>query len=233
MLDPDWSRTVAIGLGRRLRRARLAVGWTQDDLGGRVGVSRFVISRMELGRGGSVPLGIWVVVSAALGVDLFAPDAEDGRFGISSLVALAAAGGWRCVRRSGSVLWLDRAPRLERPFGRPWMTVAERAVACLQDIATDIEHDLSSIATEVHRARADAVPGTSVAGLLVIRRTLANKRRLTESGAVDRSVPPRTSTLWTAALTSWEVQMPTRVGVAWMDHRATRLIPVRLAASAA
>jgi hypothetical protein len=232
MLDPDWNRTVAVGLGRRLRRARLAVGWTQDDLAGRVGVSRFVISRMELGRGGSVPFGVWVVVSTALGLDLFAPDREDGRFGVATLIALSATGGWRCVRRSGSVLWLDRAPRLERPFGRPWMTVAQRAVARLQDVATDVAHDLTSIMMEVRRARADAVPGTAVAGLLVVRRTSDNKRRLTESRIGERLLP-RTSALWMAALTSTEAPMPVNLGVVWMDARATRLIPIRLGLSVA
>jgi transcriptional regulator with XRE-family HTH domain len=59
-----------VELGRRLRSARLQLRRSQRSVGAAAAVSQPVISRMELGRGGGVPLATWQAVADVVGLRL-------------------------------------------------------------------------------------------------------------------------------------------------------------------
>jgi transcriptional regulator with XRE-family HTH domain len=77
------------GLGRRMRRAREAIGISQADLARAAGVSQGAISRLETGRGLATPL--LVVLKTAIGIReagrRIAPEAmpEEGAMLLESL----------------------------------------------------------------------------------------------------------------------------------------------------
>lgn len=57
-----------VEMGRRMRRARKALGWTQEDLGDATGINQTQISRFELGRK-SMHLRTFLKLANALNVD--------------------------------------------------------------------------------------------------------------------------------------------------------------------
>lgn len=62
-VDPTFFRAV----GRRVQRARLALGWTQEQLGDRVMTGAPAVSRIESGAPAS--LGMLIALAGALGLD--------------------------------------------------------------------------------------------------------------------------------------------------------------------
>lgn len=67
---------IALRVGRRIREARLEMGWTQEQLAARLSTQKAEISRWECGTS-SPSFKRLPAVAAALGVDvhaLFAPD---------------------------------------------------------------------------------------------------------------------------------------------------------------
>jgi HTH-type transcriptional regulator / antitoxin HipB len=63
----DWEFAGLQALGRQLRRARYARGWTQRELGRRSGVHQTTISRLENGRLASLHLLRLAALILALG----------------------------------------------------------------------------------------------------------------------------------------------------------------------
>lgn len=214
-----------------MRRARLGPGLTQDTVAGRAGVSQPMVSRIELGRGAGLPLATWVAVAEAVGVDVIAPSPAPDGWGHASLTALASVGGWRCV--STEPLVLRRDQRLITDRYQPRMSPGELAVVRVVDVITDVAALFDELRAAVQSTRRESPAGWFVGGLLVIRRTPANKRRLTEARPDAASALSWMGTRWLVALGSAAVRMPVMVGWLWMDHRATRLIPIRLGVSAA
>jgi hypothetical protein len=204
---------------------------TQDTVARRAGISQPMLSRIELGRGAGLPLATWVAVGEAVGVDVIAPAPTPDDWGHTSMVALASVGGWKCASTEPFVLRRDQ--RLIRDHYPPRMSSGELAVVLVIDVVTDVAALLDDLRAAVHSTRRDGPAGWLVSGLLVLRRTPDNKRRLTESRPDAASALSWFGTRWLVAFRSAAVCMPVMVGWLWMDHRATRLIPVRLAASAA
>lgn len=66
----------AAALGAQIAAARRELGWTQEQLAGRLGVTRHLVARIE---GGSPSAGLGVALEAAIvcGVPLFGVEREE------------------------------------------------------------------------------------------------------------------------------------------------------------
>jgi len=76
--DPDFEATEGAfaeqtgrRLGKRIRRYRKALGWTQEQLARAAGISRVNLSRIECGKGTSPTFATLQRIAAALKVDAF------------------------------------------------------------------------------------------------------------------------------------------------------------------
>jgi hypothetical protein len=76
--------------------------------------------------------------------------------------------------------------------------------------------------------RREAGPNWRVAGLLVVRGTIRNRRLVRELNAVVQTRYPARSAAWLAALRDVDRPMPDADGFAWTGSRATALTPARL-----
>lgn len=180
---------------------------------------------MEIGLGGGVPLETWLVLAAQLQVDAFRPAAPDPAWGVGAVIALATVGAWTAHTADPHPI-LHRAPRLVRGPFRPRMTPGSVAVVHVVDVLTDIRVSMPTLGAARETAARTAPPGWRVGGLLVVRRTEANKRRARVRWFGP--LQPGQSDRWIAALRDPDVEMPGMLGFAWMDSRATRLIPTGL-----
>ena len=215
-------------LGVRLRRARLACGLTQREVAALCRVSQSVISRMELGSGKSTPIATWVAAAMAVGLDLLAGPAAGPAFGRDAVLAEAREGGWALASIVGTVMTLDRAPRLVPGLVRKRLVAGERVAVLLVDVLTDLDAmDEASRAAE-RVARRNLPAGWSVGRLVVLRQTAANRRRMTESRRSAQAAYPDSGSAWIGALVSPVSTMPRRPGLVWIDRRGTRLVPTGL-----
>ncbi|CAN5483602.1 hypothetical protein BH20CHL7_BH20CHL7_01520 [soil metagenome] len=209
---------VAFDLGLQLRTRRHWSRMTQQDVERASGVSASTLSRMELGRGSTVPLGTWVTVSNAIGGDLFGAPPIDPTVYLDAVARLAARAGWTLIGERDRTFWLDRPPRPVR-YIRRLQTPAERAVVRLVVTLTDLATESRRLAHDVKTVSEDTEIGRSVGGVLVVLRTTGNARRLSGDPA-RRSHGP-----WIRALTTEASSMPTRPGVVWLAPRGTHLLP--------
>lgn len=210
--------------GVRIRRARLRLGLTQNAVAAVAGVSQSVVSRIELGLGAGLPLSTWRSVARAVRLGLSLHDPPGPAWGAAAVVGIATVGGWSCLA-DGPPLVLERPPRLVRqPFG-PRMSPGERAVVIVADVVTDAMAVIDDLRTARDLERDRMQDGLAVGGLIVVRRTPSNHRRLTEQQRGVRTAFPRSGTEWIGALKHEHTRMPTSFGMVWMDTRAQRLIP--------
>jgi len=196
-----------------------------------VGISQSTVSRMELGRGACFPLRVWARVAAVIGLELAANSDGPKGFGLPSIVGLASAGGWIATPHpplGTGVVRLHRAPRSHRRFGRPVMTQGECAIVQVADVVTDVASLTEGLRQIIKQEERIAPPGWRVGGLLVVRRTTANRRRVTECRAILHAASPGSGSDWIGSMRSADSPMPRRTGLVWMESRATRLIPTGL-----
>jgi len=229
-LEMDEARTVALAytLGVRLRRTRLRSGMTQSGVAAISGISQPTISRMELGRGSGVPLASWVAVASVLGIDLLGPPDTGHGFGRPAILAVAQDGGWTPVATRGSTTIIDRPPRRVPGVDRPRVVAGERACVLVVDCVTDVDEIVTFAESLLRATQRGAPDGWRVASLVVVRRTAANRRRLTESRTTVEAAYPDSGSAWIGALRSTTSTMPTRPGLVWIDAHGTRLIPTGL-----
>ena len=102
------SSDIAFDLGRRLRDQRYRAGLTQAEAAATARTSASTISRMELGHGETVPLGVWLDVADAVGSDLFAWRRGPESIHLDAIARLALDGEWALAGRRGDVGWFDR-----------------------------------------------------------------------------------------------------------------------------
>jgi transcriptional regulator with XRE-family HTH domain len=217
-------RDVVADLGVLVRRTRIGQGRRQRDVADAAQVSQSMVSRVELGRGGSVPLATWVRITEALGMVLGEVDRGDRRRDEVQrrchrlVVERSRLGGWTATtsidteRPEASETILERHGRSEAAIVHVWDVLADfdRAIA---DLRLRIEAEQS--------ARGEA---WSVSGFVIIARSGHIVRRLSESGrAVDRTFPVRGSR-WLGAL-GGDVPMPASLGMIWTDQSTSRLRP--------
>lgn len=210
------AREQAVDIGIRLRRNRYRRGLTQGQLAEAAGISTSMLSRMELGAGLTVPLGVWLRVEAALGVDLFAP-AQTTPFA-AAVTALLRRGGWVPAGADADRLWFDREPR-PVPGLRYLQRPAERAVVRVADVLTDPELEWRRLVRHADDVRMATTSGRSVQGVLLVIAAEDNRRR---SGREGR----RSSGPWVRALRDPDAGMPERPGWVWLARRGTHLLSV-------
>lgn len=209
---------IAFELGQRLRVSRLGEGLTQVEVAERAGTSRSTVSRLELGRGGSVPLDTWAAVGEAAGAGLFGTPIDRTAVCVAALARLAADGGWDLVGAELGTAWFDRPAhryRIRTTSLRPAERVVVRIVTVLTDPAA--EHLRLTRSVEDHGSMVDH--GRAVAGVLVVLRSSSNLRI---SGRASR----RSSYRWLMAIRDREALMPSWPGLVWMTWQGTHLLPV-------
>src|SRR5690349_5844236 len=187
-----------IVFGRDIRAARLSLRMSQQHVAALVGVDRSLVSRIELGHGGVVPLETWIAVSGALGlqVDLIPgteSSASDHEGTCRRTVAdVASGGGWISTEHPNETL-LTRPN--ERVVVRAWETV------------TVVAPEIDELHASMDREAAN--------GLVVIPATGANRRRISECRAELRSAFPVSGNRWFVAVVSPGRPSPNAPGILW------------------
>jgi transcriptional regulator with XRE-family HTH domain len=208
---------VAFDLGKRIREGRLRRGMRQLDVEAATGVSTSTISRMELGHGMATPLGAWLDVASAVGVDLFSVPADPDRIYRAAIAMALAGGGWRMGGRRG-IVWFDRAARQD-PRLRNLRLPAERVVVRIARVVTQLDVEFDRLEASVREVRATSPPGLVVQGALILIRTSATVRR------VGRRWTGRSTPGWISAFRSSLARIPPRAGSIWLEPRGTHLLP--------
>ena len=220
-------------VGGQVRAARHRRGWTQQQLGDRVGLSSSAVSAIERGLGGSHTLDTWQRVAVALDIPLrieFGRDAHEepadaGHLRIQELVLRLArdcgyAGSFELPTRP-----LD--PRLSADCGlldraRRRLIIAE----CWNTIG-----DMGAGARSTNRKIADAhafavsvfgAGPVEIGACWVVRDTRRNRALFETYPEVIRARFPGSSDAWVAALTRGG-PIPSQPGVVWCDLKATRI----------
>jgi transcriptional regulator with XRE-family HTH domain len=212
-------------LGLLVRRTRIGQRRRQRDVAAAAQISQSTMSRVELGRGGSVPLATWVRITDALGLAVGVVHANDrrGRIAVQQrchrlVVDRGRLGGWVAT----TIIETDRPEASETILERRDRN--EAAVVHVWDVLADFERAIAHLHRRIEgesSARGDA---WSVSGVVIIARSGHIVRRLSESGrAVDVAFPVRGSR-WLGSL-GGQVPMPTSVGMIWTDQSMSRLRP--------
>lgn len=222
--------SLAATFGDRIRRARVAVGLRQCDVADQAGVSPTMVCRMELGHGGSIPLGSWAAVAGSLNVDLVAVVPETGGSPIGHILLrchtlaanVARDGGWvattEIVRTSparapsSAETILVRPSRNEAAVVRAWHPVPNIGVA------------LDALQTRKDDLRRSFGPGWTVSALVLCPWTTAGRRRISELAPRLSTVLPATSGAWMTALRHARSPMPSD-GLLWTDRWAEQFKP--------
>ena len=220
-------------IGEQVRTARGRRGWTQEQLGNRVGVSRSAVSAIERGLGGGHTLDTWQRVAVALDIglrveltrDQYEGPADAGHLRIQELVLRLArgagfAGSFELPTRPLDPRHSADCGLLDRPGHR--LIIAE----CWNTIG-----DLGAGARSTNRKIADAhafavsVFGTDsveVGACWVVRDTRRNRTLFETYPEIIRARFPGSSDAWVAALTRGG-PIPPQPGIVWCDRDATRI----------
>jgi transcriptional regulator with XRE-family HTH domain len=212
MADED----ILLALGKRIRAVRLRAGLDQRSVAAAADTSPSTVGRMELGRGGRVPLDTWLGVARVLGLPPLGWSQPEVPYGIV-LEHLCRAGGWRRSGFRADALVVDREPR---PMpGLPNVQLpAERAVLIGLPVLSDPAAEWHRLQRAIADVRHTASEGRSVSGVLVVARHGSNTRVAGPSRG--RSDGP-----WLRALRDPGVAMPGRMGWVWLAPRGTHLLP--------
>jgi transcriptional regulator with XRE-family HTH domain len=220
----DLNHAVAAHWGDVVRRARQALGLRQVDVAQWAELSRNLISRMELGAGGSIPLRSWASVASVLDIRLDAVSHADARWMApierrchAFVAEIARDGGWSAVTEIGPRFEtvLVRPQRFEAAVVRTWHPVPIVSAA--------LDEFEERISLESAR-RGDA---WRVSGLILVPRTGQNRRRITERAADIAPRLPADGADWIGSLRGLRQSMPTDRGLVWLDRWATRFTPAR------
>lgn len=231
------SREWLARLGAEVRTSRLRRGWTQTELGARVGLAQSTISMMERGLGGSLSVDVWQRVFVSLGRPLLvdvgkhpiAEPADAGHLRIQELVLrLGRSGGYAGTfelhtrpadpSRSADV-GLRNDPKRRLLLVECWNTIGDVGGASRSSSRKLAEAEALAIALGGERPHA-------VFGCWVVRATARNRELVARYPEVFRTRLPGSSEGWVRALTRGS-QPPNQPGLVWCDVAATRLFAWR------
>jgi transcriptional regulator with XRE-family HTH domain len=234
------SAAIAATLGREARTTRRRRRVTQQRLADEIGISRSRYADIERGEGATAPLETWTRIGAALGRPLavaFSRDIEQaeprdaGHLAAQELVlGLARSHG-----RAASFELPTRPADPARSTDVGLRDDAQRTLI-LVEIWNRLD-DLGAAARATDRKVAEAAAPAAFAGaderpyrvaacwLLVD--TAANRRLIARYPEIVRARFPGSSVRWVGALTDGTAP-PVEPGIAWVDPRAGRIIPLRL-----
>jgi transcriptional regulator with XRE-family HTH domain len=229
------SLTRRVGLG--LRESRIASRLTQAQAADRAGVSQPYWSRLERGLITTVSIETLAACAAAVGVQLAAfiearPGADLPR-DIEHLrrqeliVAVARAGGWQAQPEFGIDPDAAWSRSIDVLLSRSTDTEVELAIVEVVDLLADVGSAIRGLADKVAAVRRSSSPTAHVAGLLVLRATLRNRRTMAELAAVFETRFPASSAEWLRALQRPGAPMPAEDGMLWSSVSGDRLITVR------
>ena len=231
--------SIAGSLGRDLRTTARRRRLTQAELGRRIGLSRPRIGEIQRGQGASASLETWVKLGKAVGRPLAVSFSRDidaqepgdaGHLAAQELVLGLA-------RRHG------RRADFELPT-RPSDPARSIDVALLDDsahalIVVEIWNrldDLGAAARATTRKAAEAEgsamitvrtgPAYRVAVCWLLVDTAANRRLVARYPEILQSRFPGSSFAWARCLTEG-IPPPTEAGLAWIDPRSSRIVPLR------
>lgn len=227
---------LAMRLGARMRERRRAMGLTQAQLGGRIGIHQTAVSKMERGKGARFSLETWAAAAAALGYELTAffegAPSSDAPVDLEHIrrqqlvVTTGARGGWG-ARVEHRLVVGGRPLAIDVLLIRPAASgPGELCVVEVWNWLTDIGAAWRNHAAKVAAVR-ESHPTTRVSGLFVMRATRRNRELVREFGEVFRARFSASSDRMLAALGNRHVPAPEGDAVAWTDAHATRLVPVR------
>lgn len=228
--------------GEKARRARRRRGWTQAQLGRRVGLSQPTISQIERGRGGSLSLATWQRIAVVLDLPL---RIELGRDALEEPADAAHLAVQELILRLGRAAGYERAFELPtRPADPSRSTdVGLRddrrrrliRVECVNTLG-DIGAAMRSSDRKNAEAQALAVAvghgaAYTVHTVWVIRATRRNRQLLARYPEIFGARFPGSSLGWISALTRG-AEPPAEPGLAWCDASASRLFEWRRRPSA-
>lgn len=232
---------VAASLGRSVRTGRKRRGFTQAELGQRVGVKQAWISRIELGHGRAVPLHLWVAIGAVLGQPLAVSFTRP----LSETRAPADVGHLVIQEH---LLGLARATGRTATFELPTHPVdPSRSIdVCVRDSrhrtliieeAWNTFGDLGAAIRSTHRKEAEAAdlaatiddgPPYRVATVWILNATAANRALVGRFPEIFMNGFEGSSRRWVSALTAG-ASPPSRRGLVWFDPATRRIHEWRLA----
>ena len=232
------SRNLARTLGREVAVTRRRRRLTQTALGSRVAVSRARISEIERGEGRTAPLETWVRLGMVLGRPLgvsFAREIADptpadaGHLDAQELVL-------RIVRATGRERFfeLPTRPAVTRHSADVGVRDDDARVLILIEIWNrfdDVGGGTRSTDQKVGEAEGVAIAfghgrPYRVASCWLMVDSAANRALVARYPEVLRTRFPASSRAWVAALTS-RAPIPDRPGIAWVDVRTKRIVPLR------
>lgn len=223
---------LAFTWGLAVRRARQRSNRTQVDVAVAVAVSPSTVCRMELGRGAGFPLDTWAAVAAEVGANLSTVlEPIDRPFGIEEVRRIAEGGGWSRVdgviaaTLATPSLILERGPQRITAYGATSIRPGSMIAIVVADLVTDAERLLDDLAAGVTAVDRVAPTGWSVGGLIVVRRTSSNRRRLTISRRAVAMSMVTNGSRWIGTLRSPGQSIPSRPGLVWMAADGRHLIP--------
>ena len=235
------ARRIAATLGADLRRSRRRRRHTQSALGERVGLTQGRISDLERGEGASAPLDTWVAIGLALDRPLavsFTRDLVEEPRDAGHLRAQELLIG--IARRTGrrvNVELPSRAP--SSPYVIDVVLRDDRArTVVLVEIWNRLD-DLGAAMRSTLRKASDADglavlaagegPSFRVATCWLLVDTAANRRLVGQYPGVLKARFPGSSVGWVRSVVEGVVP-PVAPGLAWVDPRLGRIVPMRLVA---
>jgi transcriptional regulator with XRE-family HTH domain len=236
------SVAAAASLGRQVRDGRRRLRITQSVLARRVGLHQTQISRIELGRGWSVPLETWiaigVVLDQPLAISLSRPIAHSrtpldaGHLEIQEFLL-------RVARKTGRTASFELPTRPQDPSrsidvgvrdARHRVLIIEEAWNTFGDLGAAIRatNRKAAEATDLAATIDDGRP-FDVAIVWVVRATAANRALLGRYPEIVRAAFAGSSRRWLRALTT-SAAPPQDPGLVWFDPSTARLLEWRLTA---
>jgi transcriptional regulator with XRE-family HTH domain len=225
-------------LGGQLRESRRRRGLTQQQVGGRAGLSQSAISVIERGSGGSLSLDTLQRVAGALGrslrVDLgrdpFEEPSDAGHLAMQELILRLGRfnGHIRTVELPSSRVVSNRSTDVALVDSRSSVLVLVECFNTFGDLGASIRS--SDRKREEAEALAIAVGGghpLRVGSCWVVKATARNRAVLTRYPELFASRFPASSTGWVRALTSGSTP-PFEPGLVWCNVAATRIFARRL-----
>jgi transcriptional regulator with XRE-family HTH domain len=227
---------MAIVLGTDLRRSRRRARLTQEQLGERVGVRRTRIGELELGKGASAPLALWVRLGKAVDRPFAASFSRDlrevpepvdaGHLAAQELVL-------RFGRRVGRVGEFELPTRSSGSAGVVDVALRDDAqrVAILVEVWNRLT-DLGAASRSTSRKTLDVdeanLPvGYRLASCWLLVDNAANRAIVRRFPEIVRARFPGSSLGWVRALVDGS-EPPASPGIAWVDPRSGTITELRL-----
>jgi transcriptional regulator with XRE-family HTH domain len=233
------SARIAATLGAELRRTRRRRRLTQAALGERVGLGQGRISDLERGRGATAPLDTWIVLGIAIdrplavsfSREIEVPEPRDaGHLAAQELVlGLARRNGRRAdvelpTRPADPARSIDVALRDDRARALIVVEIWNR----LDDFGAAVRATTRKVAEAEGLAVVAARDGPPfrVATCWLLVDTAANRRLVGRYPEVLASRFPGSSLGWVRCLAEG-LPPPSEPGLAWIDPRSARIVPLR------